>query len=229
MDQPHGFVDPRCPQHICKLYISIYGLKQATRTWFSKLFTFLISTNFSSSKTYTSLFYFSKTIKISFILVYVDDLLLIGPNQHFIDSIIWLLHINFSIRNFDQATFFLNIEFVPNFDGFVISISLSCQIIISRPDRSMQATPLCGPPLLTTLTKISLLTIQPHIDISSVHFNISPLPGYTFVCCQQSLSEDTLPNGYRLGQSQTSSPLPQRYHCAWSPAPSTFFQSITRL
>ena len=31
--QPEGFVDPRNPNKVCKLQRSIYGLKQATRTW----------------------------------------------------------------------------------------------------------------------------------------------------------------------------------------------------
>ncbi|MBN8161739.1 hypothetical protein J0J28_23575, partial [Vibrio vulnificus] len=33
MTQPEGFVDPRNPNKVCKLQRSIYGLKQASRTW----------------------------------------------------------------------------------------------------------------------------------------------------------------------------------------------------
>nr|GEV64272.1 hypothetical protein [Tanacetum cinerariifolium] len=33
MEQPEGFVNPKYPNHICKLNRSIYGLKQASRQW----------------------------------------------------------------------------------------------------------------------------------------------------------------------------------------------------
>ena len=33
MDQPEGFIDPKHPNKVCKLQRSIYGLKQASRSW----------------------------------------------------------------------------------------------------------------------------------------------------------------------------------------------------
>ena len=41
MTQPPGYVDPRFPQHVCKLQKSLYGLKQAPRAWYTRLKTFL--------------------------------------------------------------------------------------------------------------------------------------------------------------------------------------------
>ena len=33
MTRPEGFVDPKYPNRVCELQISIYGLKQALRSW----------------------------------------------------------------------------------------------------------------------------------------------------------------------------------------------------
>ena len=33
MTQPEGFVDPKYPNRVCKIQRSIYGLKQASRSW----------------------------------------------------------------------------------------------------------------------------------------------------------------------------------------------------
>ena len=33
MTKPDGFVDPKYPNRVCKVQISIYGLKQASRSW----------------------------------------------------------------------------------------------------------------------------------------------------------------------------------------------------
>ncbi|GKB02097.1 retrotransposon protein, putative, ty1-copia subclass [Tanacetum coccineum] len=38
MVQPEGFVDPNHPRKVCKLQRSIYGLKQASRSWEQKIF-----------------------------------------------------------------------------------------------------------------------------------------------------------------------------------------------
>jgi hypothetical protein len=34
--QPPGFVDPRCPDYVCRLHKSLYGLKQAPRAWYQR-------------------------------------------------------------------------------------------------------------------------------------------------------------------------------------------------
>jgi hypothetical protein len=50
MKQPLGFVDSALPSHVCRLHMSLYGLKQALRAWYTRLNDFLLSIGFCASK-----------------------------------------------------------------------------------------------------------------------------------------------------------------------------------
>jgi hypothetical protein len=56
MKQSPGFVDSTLSSHVCRLYKSLCGLKQALRIWYTRLNDFLLSISFHSFKVDTSLF-----------------------------------------------------------------------------------------------------------------------------------------------------------------------------
>jgi len=97
MKQPLGFVNPAFPTHVCRLYKSLYGLKQALRAWYMRLSDFLMSICFWASKVDTSLFILNVNHDICYLLVYVDDILLTGNNSDLIQRLITLLS---SVFNF---------------------------------------------------------------------------------------------------------------------------------
>ena len=98
MQPPPGY--PNTPTNlVCKLRKSLYGLKQASRNWFSKL-SIVLSTNvFISSKADYSLF--SKfTLQGSIhVLVYVNDIIVTGNDSIGISNLKHLLHTNFQIKD----------------------------------------------------------------------------------------------------------------------------------
>ena len=78
MTQPPGFKDHSRPDFVCKLHKSLNGLKQAPRAWFERLSSFLQQLGFTGSRTDPFLFIFHQHNIVSYLLVYVDDILLTG-------------------------------------------------------------------------------------------------------------------------------------------------------
>jgi hypothetical protein len=81
MSQPLGFEHPSLPKHLCKLNKALYGLKQAPRAWFSRLSGSLISLGFIGSKTYSSLFIYNSRKVTIYILIYVDDIIIMASDS----------------------------------------------------------------------------------------------------------------------------------------------------
>ncbi|KAK5795313.1 hypothetical protein PVK06_036574 [Gossypium arboreum] len=87
MVQPPGFkqLGDNGQQLVCRLKKVLYGLKQAPRAWFHKLKEFLVDTGFVASKADTSLFVSQSGFQLMYVLVYVDDIIVIGNNNQAID------------------------------------------------------------------------------------------------------------------------------------------------
>jgi hypothetical protein len=58
--QPHGFQDPSQPTCYCKLDKAVYGVKQVTRAWYSRLSNKLQALGFMTSMAHISLFTYLK-------------------------------------------------------------------------------------------------------------------------------------------------------------------------
>lgn len=112
MKQPSGYVDPDYPNHVCKLNKAIYGLKQAPRTWYSKLSTHLTSLGFKSSIADTSLFIRQSHNDITYVLIYVDDIVITGSNQSLINKLITDLNSAFAVTDLGELSYFLGVEVI---------------------------------------------------------------------------------------------------------------------
>nr|KYP45054.1 Copia protein [Cajanus cajan] len=92
MEQPPGMADPQFPNYDCKLQKALYGLKQAPRAWFDRFSSFLIHYGFFCSLADPSLFILHSDVGSLVLLLYVDDILLIGSNTSLVSDFIQLLH-----------------------------------------------------------------------------------------------------------------------------------------
>ncbi|KAK2978061.1 hypothetical protein RJ640_015699 [Escallonia rubra] len=117
MCQPLGFEDPSHPHHVCKLHRSIYSLKQAPRAWFNHLSSFLVFLDFVPSQTDLSLFVWNSSDIISYILVYVDDIIVTGNSTSHILSLIQSLGTEFSLKDLGSLQYFLGIEVMHRLSG----------------------------------------------------------------------------------------------------------------
>jgi len=107
-------IPPGVPQtkanQVCKLTKSLYGLKQASRKWYEKLTTILISNGYKQSTSDASSFIKSTPSSFTLLLVYVDDVIFAGNNLYEFTSIKNVLHAAFKIKDLGQLKYFLGLE-----------------------------------------------------------------------------------------------------------------------
>ena len=60
---------------------SLYGLKQASQAWYKWFVDYISTVGFSHSKSNHSLFIYSKGTHMAYILLYVDDIILIASSN----------------------------------------------------------------------------------------------------------------------------------------------------
>ncbi|XP_070043175.1 uncharacterized protein [Nicotiana tomentosiformis] len=108
-------------QLVCKLKKSLYGLKQASRQWLTKLSTTLLSRGFKSSMNDYSLFIKSSTHSTVILAVYVDDILLVGDDISEMESLKSFLDNQFKIKDLGEVHYFLGLEVSTQPQGFLIN------------------------------------------------------------------------------------------------------------
>lgn len=79
MSQPKGFVEKGQEHKVCKLIKSLYGLKQALRSWYEKVTEHLLKLNCKHFNLDDATLFVKKVgIIVVYLVVYVDDLLMAG-------------------------------------------------------------------------------------------------------------------------------------------------------
>lgn len=112
MAQPVGFVDSKCPTHVCKLQKSLYRLKHAPRAWYNKLSNCLGDLGFKRSISDFSLFHKTVNGSLLIILVYVDDILFSGDYSAEVQHLISLLQSSFKLKCMGEVSYFLGLGYV---------------------------------------------------------------------------------------------------------------------
>ncbi|KAH9651461.1 protein kinase domain-containing protein [Citrus sinensis] len=120
MQVPQGF--SKQGEHlVCKLNKSIYGLKQASRNWFSKFSATIQQAGFRQSKADYSLFVKTNAKFSTFVLVYVDDIIVAGNDAAEVSRIKDFLAQKFYIKALGKLKYFLGIEVARSSRGIFLS------------------------------------------------------------------------------------------------------------
>lgn len=108
MRQPAGYEDGT--SKVCLLNKSIYGLKQASRTWNDKLGTALLKGGLQRSAVDTCIYFRVVRDDILFVAVYVDDLIIFSSNQKTKNSLKAHLQSTFEMTDGGEAKFVLGMH-----------------------------------------------------------------------------------------------------------------------
>ena len=109
IEQPQGFETGDQETHVCKLKKALYGLKQAPRAWYGRIDAFLMSLEFTKSKANSNLYYKVEGDELMILLLYVDDLFIIGEEK-IINECKKKLTAEFEMKELGMMHYFLGLE-----------------------------------------------------------------------------------------------------------------------
>ena len=102
MKQPKGYVHPDFPHYVCRLKKALYGLKQAPRAWTDRMSKFLQSIGFEIRKAHHSLYVKKTSCGFLVIVIYIDDLLVIGSSKDEIARVKKVLGAEFDMKELGE-------------------------------------------------------------------------------------------------------------------------------
>ncbi|GKD21889.1 retrotransposon protein, putative, ty1-copia subclass [Tanacetum coccineum] len=107
MVQPEGFVDPNHPRKVCKLQRSIYGLKQASRSWNKRFDEEIKRFGFTQNLDEPCVYQKASGSNVTFLILYVDDIIIMGNHIPSLQSVKDYLGKCFAMKDLGEAAFIL--------------------------------------------------------------------------------------------------------------------------
>ena len=108
--QPKGFVDPKNPKKVCKLQRSIYGLKQVSQSWDLHFDEVIKKFGFIKNEDEPYIYKKVSGSAVVFLVVYADDILIIGNDIPILQSVKTWLGKCFAMKDLGEASRILGIQ-----------------------------------------------------------------------------------------------------------------------
>ena len=128
MQQPEGFIDRRQEHMACKLQRSIYGLKQASKTWNIRFDEAINLYGFEKSPDEPCVYKRIQGTKVVFLVLYVDDILLIGNDIEVLSSVKGWLQKQFDLKDLGEANYILIIKLLRDRKNKLLALSQALYI-----------------------------------------------------------------------------------------------------
>uniref|UniRef100_A0A2N9J3P2 CCHC-type domain-containing protein n=1 Tax=Fagus sylvatica TaxID=28930 RepID=A0A2N9J3P2_FAGSY len=188
MAQPPGYVHPQLPYHVCRLHKSLYGLKQAPRAWFESFTGQLLHLGFNASSADSFLFIFQDKQVTTYLLLYVDDIVLTSNTPAYLDQLIKSLSSMFELKDLGPLSYFLGLQVTRTFQGLYLSQTKYAIDLLTKHnmfDTKPAKTPCC-PNTRLTLTDGTPLQ-EPHSYkslVGALHYLTFTRPDLSFAVHQ---------------------------------------------
>lgn len=117
MKPPPGSVQDKDCDKVFKLHKTLYGLKQAARSWNKTLHEALLKLNFRQSLFDNCLYVMTNKHEACYVVIHVDDMLFAATSEKLIKHVIELLNQSFEIKSLGNVQQFLGIQVSRHRDG----------------------------------------------------------------------------------------------------------------
>ena len=123
MMQPESFVSKGQQQKVCKLLRSIYGLKQASRSWNLCFDETNKTYGFEQNVDEPCVYKYIKENKVVFLVLYVDDILLIRNDVETLSNVKKWLDEQFQMKDLGEASYILGIQIIRDRKNKLLALS----------------------------------------------------------------------------------------------------------
>jgi len=132
MRQPEGFTEKDKEDLVCRLRLGLYGLVQSSRAFNSVLHDYLVSIDFKRCVSDPCVYVRRSGPTVTYLAVYVDDLLIVSNNQAERARLKAELHRRFEMSDLGPLEWFLGIRVVRDQDGIHIDQSQYLKTSLTR-------------------------------------------------------------------------------------------------
>ena len=150
MAQPYGFVQHGA-EYVCKLYKSIYGLKQSPRLWSEKLESAMIALGFKKTYSDSSLYIYDRDNLRVIVPVFVDDITAASKSNKALDDFVVELGTHFKLRDLGSTSLLLGVEVMRNRADHIIHLSQKQYILNKLDEFGMTDCKSVGTPMIPSL------------------------------------------------------------------------------
>nr|GEV85084.1 retrotransposon protein, putative, Ty1-copia subclass [Tanacetum cinerariifolium] len=128
MVQPKYFVDPKHLRKVFKLQISIYGLKQASRSWNKRFDEEIKKFGFDQNLDELCVYQKARKSNVTFLILYIDDIIIMGNHILSLQSVKDYLGKCFTMKDLGEAAFIFRIKIYKDRSKRLIRLNQSAYI-----------------------------------------------------------------------------------------------------